>query len=430
MDEAHRLLDYIDNSPTPFHATANALETLTGHGFTLLAENEEWHLQPGSSYVLARSSALVAFRTPVGPVRRFRLIGAHTDSPNLRLKPSAEFSRHGFVQLGVEVYGGVLYNSWLDRDLGLAGRVTVRRDGRLGGRLIRLDRPLCRIPQLAIHLDREVNEKGLILNAQKHLPPILSLSRGASDGGSLLGALAQQLDCPPADIVGADLMLYPLERSAVGGLQSEFMFAPRLDNLAMCHAAVHALLVCTPPEGTLAGVALFDNEEVGSESMRGAGSPFLAHALERAMGQAGRLPYLAAATESLFISADMAHALHPNYADRHDEQHHPLLNGGPVLKHNANQRYATDGRGAAWLASVATSADVPLQRFVNRADLACGSTIGPITAAKLGLSVIDVGSAMLSMHSSREMAGSRDPALMLRLLAAALQSTLPLPTGW
>ena len=431
MDEARRLLDYIDNSPTPFHAIENAIETLTAHGFVTLSEGDGWVLEPGQSYLVTRNGgALIAFRTPAEPTRRFRLIGAHTDSPNLRLKPQALFTRHGFVQLGVEVYGGALYNSWLDRDLGIAGRVVVREDGALAAKLVRFDRPLCRVPQLAVHLDREVNEKGLVLNAQKHLPPVLGLSRSASNGDVLLGLLTEQLQCRADDIASSELMLYALQSSQLGGIESEFVFAPRLDNLAMCHASVRALTLSAPPTDTLIGVALFDNEEVGSRTMGGAASPFLGNTLERACGPDGRAAYLRALSESVFISADMAHALHPNYADRHDEHHHPVINGGPVLKHNSNRRYATDGRGEAWFTAVARSVEVPVQRFVNRSDLACGSTIGPVTAANLGLAVIDIGSAMLSMHSAREMAGSQDPNLMVQALCGALQTTLSLPTGW
>lgn len=433
MDEARRLLSYIDDSPTPFHATANALQSLTGQGFRALQEDSEWQIAPGGAYVLTRGgSALLALRLPAGPIRRFRLIGAHTDSPNLRLKPRAGITRHGFRQLGVEVYGGALYNSWLDRDLGLAGRVTLRTETGFASELVRFDRPLCRIPQLAIHLDREVNEKGLILNPQQHLPPVIGLAQKSdTEVTDIVRALiTEQLACRKEDIVSTDLMLYPLERAEVGGVDSEFLFGPRLDNLAMCFAATQALLAANPPKETAIGIALFDNEEVGSESARGAASPMLAHALERICGPDGRARYLSAIAESVFVSADMAHALHPNYTDRHDEDHHPRLNGGPVIKHNANQRYATDGTGAAWFSAIAAEAGVPIQDFVNRADLRCGTTIGPITAATLGLTVVDVGAAMLSMHSAREMAGSQDPSLMLRALTGALTSDLPLPTGW
>ncbi len=429
MNEARLLLDFIDTSPTPFHAAANIQEMLVGSGFAVLPEEARWKVEPGGRYCITRGgSSLLAVCLPESRVRKFRLTGAHTDSPNLRLKPSATFTRHGFAQWGVEVYGGALYNSWLDRDLGLAGRVTILSEGVLSARLLHIDRPLCRVPQLAIHLDREVNEKGLVINAQKHLPPIVGLAGTAST--DLLELVAQELDVSTASIRAHELMLTSVEPGRLGGAAEEFLFAPRLDNLAMCYAAARALRDAKPPEGVLVGIALFDNEEVGSESARGATSPFLRHSLERLLAEAGRAALLEALPESIFLSADMAHALHPNYADRHEEHHHPVLNGGPVIKSNANQRYATEGRTAAWFDTVCTEAGIPTQRFVNRTDLACGSTIGPITAANLGIATVDVGSAMLSMHSARELAGSRDPDLMTRALRAAFETGLRLPTGW
>lgn len=419
MSDNAALLEFIDSSPTPYHAAGNAAALLRDAGFAELNESEEWQLEVGKSYYIhRRDAALLAFRVPTDDLESFCLIGAHTDSPNLRLKPKPLVERAGWMQLGVEVYGGVLWNSWLDRDLGVAGRISFQRDGAVRTQLVSINKPICRVPQLAIHLDREVNEKGLQLNPQKHLPPVYGLKGPAHQ--SLWELIANTSGIAADEVLSFDLMLFGLEPSRVGGSAGEFLFAPRLDNLAMCHAGLSALIATPAASKRAIGVALFDHEEVGSQSLGGAGSPLLRHSLERVFAARGkaRTSYLSALPKSLFVSADMAHAVHPNYQDRHDEQHFPMLNQGPVIKHNANQRYATDARSAAWFESLCRNAGIPTQRFVNRTDLACGSTIGPTTATTLGVPVIDVGAAMLSMHSCREMAGSADPALMQSAFAA------------
>ena len=451
------LLSFIRESPTPFHAVQSAVDRLHAAGFSALTPQASWRsLAPGGYYVCVGDSTLVAFvlpqKDPRTELHGFRIIGAHTDSPNLRLKPKAAYEKQGYVQLGVEVYGGALLNSWLDRDLYIAGRVIVRgSDGGLQRRLVKLADPLIRVAQLAIHLDREINDKGLLLNRQEHLAPIVGLlggsssratGKGSTDGGSATaeslfsGLLARALDVAPEAIVSTDLMLADSLSPRRGGLGEELIFAPRLDNLGMCHAALHALLrtATRPTEiGVVPVIALFDHEEVGSNSAYGAQAPILPMLLERiaaATTQDGdrRERYLRLLSGSLCVSADMAHAVHPNYADRHEPQHRPHLNGGPVIKHNAQQRYATCGRTAALFAELCARAAVPVQHYVHRTDLPCGSTIGPITATLLAMPTVDVGSAMLSMHSARECAGARDPELMTRVMMQFLQHAGELPS--
>ncbi len=415
------LLAAIDASPTPFHAVRDASARLEAAGFTRLREEDRWELTPGARrYVTRNGSTLIAF--VVGDEAPgdagFVMAGGHTDSPNLRLKPHAPYAKEGYRQLGVELYGGVLLATWLDRDLSLAGRVLI--EGEAEPRLLRVDRPLCRIPNIAIHLNREVNSKGLKLNEQQHLPPVIGLEGDAGDERWLHRFLGQELSVEPDAIRSFDLMLFDVVPSVASGLDDEFIHAPRLDNLASCHAALTALLRSVEAGATAAtrAVALYDNEEVGSRSAEGADSPFLQAILERiTLARGGTLEdgYRARA-RSLFVSADMAHAVHPNYSDRHEPRHMPRLNQGPVIKINTNLRYATNATTAEAFARAARAADVPYQTFVNRTDLACGSTIGPITAARLGIPTVDVGNPMLSMHSIREMAGSRDQAYMIAAL--------------
>lgn len=414
------LLSYVEASPTPFHAVAEARARLAAHGFTALDEGDAWKLEAGARHVVVRhDSTLVAFALGSAPPAEagFLLIGAHTDSPNLRLKPRGELNRNGFRQFAVEVYGGVLLHTWLDRDLSLAGRVFVA--GEEQPRLLRMTRPLCRVPSLAIHFDREVNERGLVLHKQNHLPPLAGL--GGGDEGWLNALLSAELGVPADAIAGADLMLHDAVPPCVSGVDGEFVHAPRLDNLASCHAALEALCAAAPgrPAPTLV-IALYDHEEVGSQSAEGASSAFLWSLLERIVRTTGGTAedVHRALARSLCVSADMAHGVHPNYADLHEPQHAPKLGGGPVIKLNSNQRYATNGATALRFERAAQAAGVPVQRFVMRSDLPCGSTIGPITAARLGVATVDVGNPMLSMHSIRELASSQDQAAMVAALTA------------
>lgn len=408
------LLSFIDSSPTPFHAVNEMKNHLTQHGFSELKETSAWKLTSNGKYFLTRNeSSLIAFivGTKSQDASGFKIIGAHTDSPNLKLKPNPAYDKNGYLQLGVEVYGGVLLTTWTDRDLSLAGRVILKGKKQPLSKLVRFDDPLLRIPQLAIHLNQEVNEKGLILNKQFHMPPIFSLSgKKNSTKGLLEKMIAQKLKCKPADILSMELSLFDTQQGSTGGAEGEFIFSSRLDNLASCHAALMALIESKSKDPMTRAIAFYDHEEVGSNSAQGAGSPFLKDVLERLTLDSGnsREIFFRSMANSFFISADMAHAVHPNYSEKHDTNHMPILNGGPVIKCNSNQRYATEGISSAWFESLCKKAGVPVQKFVARTDLGCGSTIGPITASNLGIRTVDVGNPMLSMHSIREMAGSKD----------------------
>jgi aspartyl aminopeptidase len=416
----HDLCAFIDASPSPAHAAATVVARLTQAGFRRLELTApEWTLAPGGWYV-QRGATVVAFRLRSAAVRRYALVGAHTDSPHLRLKPRAAFACEHCLQLGVEVYGGVLLNSWLDRDLGLAGTVHTH-DGRALPVLIRT--PLARVPQLAIHLDRGVND-GLKLNPQSHLAPIWGLQGDTEPAVAFAALLAKAAGVTAEQLATHDLSLFDLTPAAIGGANQDLLFAARLDNLVSVHAGLRALLVAT--EGTADSVpvlACFDHEEVGSTSRDGADGVLLATVLERlslALGQT-RGQHLAALAGSLLLSADMAHAVHPNYVDRHEPRHKPYLGGGPVLKSNHNQRYATSAETAAQVQRLARAAGVTLQDFVARTDLGCGSTIGPAVAATLGIAVADLGAPMLSMHSARECMAVADVAPYTALLTAHLR---------
>ena len=422
------LLGYIDLSPTPYHAVAESILRLEQKDYRRLSESDVWDLEPGSRhYVVRNQGSLVVFEvgTESPAAAGFHVVGAHTDSPNLRLKPLADVTAHGYRQLAIEPYGGVLLHTWLDRDLSLAGRVTVQTRAGVETRLLDFGRPLLRIPSLAIHLDREVSKQGLKLNAQHHLAPVL----GLEDAPELRDMVAVELraqgisEFPTEKVLAFDLMTYDTQPSGVSGARGEFIHAPRLDNLASCHAGLTALL--TSGEDRLPRftrvVVLYDHEEVGSRSAEGAGGTLLADVLDRVVtGFKGGEPQglQRALSASMMVSADMAHAVHPNYADRHEGGHTPLIGRGPVIKVNANQAYATDSSTSGFFAAICAENEIEPQYFVSRSDLACGSTIGPVTAAKLGIRAVDVGNPMLSMHSCREMAGAADIAPMIAVLTS------------
>ena len=420
MKTARDLVDFINASPTPYHCVAEAARRLEARGFDRVSEADTFGHEPGAGrYAIRGDGSLIAWRggRSVPAEAGFRLIGAHTDSPNLRLKPRPARSKEGYLLYDVDVYGGVLLATWTDRDLALAGRVIVEADGRLQARLLRLDAPLVRIANLAIHLNREVNDKGLVLNKHQHLAPIVGEWGEGEPRQAVYAGLAAALNVEPEAIRGHDLCLFDAQPATVGGVDDAYLFAPRLDNQAMCHAALRAL-VDAEPRAFTAVIALFDHEEVGSGSARGADGPFLEDVLLRLAGGAeGRSRAIA---RSALISADMAHAVHPHHADLHDREHMPRLNAGPVIKTNFNQRYATDGETAALFRSLCLDLGVPCQEFVNRPDLACGTTIGPLSASRLGVRTVDVGNPMLSMHSIREMAGTKDPSAMTRVMTAFL----------
>jgi aspartyl aminopeptidase len=418
------MLAFIDAAPSPFHACAEAAHRLEAAGFRALREVDAWPAGTGSFYV-RRGGSLVAWTTGAqhGPATGFRIIGAHTDSPNLRVKPQPDAGRAHYRQLAVEVYGGALLNSWLDRDLGLSGRVVVRGPDGPEERLLLVDRPLLRVPQLAIHLDREISSNGLLLNAQQHLSPIWGV--GDPTPGGFASFVAKEIDVAAEAIVGWDLMAHDLTPGTILGVDDELVSAPRLDNLCSSWAGVEALVAASASEAAppqIPVLVLFDHEEIGSSSDRGADSTLLPALTERiVLGLGGgREDVLRALAASVCCSADNAHATHPNYADRHEPNHLIELNAGPVLKVNSNVRYATDATSAAPFVAACEQAGVPFQRYAHRSDLPCGSTIGPITASRLGITTFDVGVPQLAMHSARELCGSADPAHYTAAMAAFL----------
>ena len=408
MDEINDLLAWLDACPTPFHVVQRASDVLRAAGFvempTLDGEvpASGFHVKDGAIAAWRRGSAGSALR----------IVGAHTDSPNLRVHPNPDFSAAGWAQLGVEVYGGVLLNSWLDRDLGIAGRV-VDRNGR--STLFSRREPLARVPQLAIHLDREVNERGVQLDKQAHLMPVWA--SGTASFGDWLGSVTGA-----SDIAAFDAHLFDTTPATILGSDKSLLTSGRLDNQLSCWAAITALASLSDNSNTSV-VVLNDHEEVGSESTTGAAGPLLEWVID-ALCAADGLSTTARnelMARSVCLSADNAHAVHPNYQERHEPRHAPLINAGPALKLNGNQRYATTATGAAFVRNVAEAAGVPLQTFVTRNNMPCGSTIGPITATRLGIECVDVGVPQLSMHSAREMCGVLDPPRLMRLAAEFLR---------
>jgi|TARA_R110000851_G_scaffold100526_1_gene216116 aspartyl aminopeptidase len=396
-------------------------------GFQRLEEKANWHLSPGKRYYVTRNdSAIIAFQLPASPLTALRMLGAHTDSPGLHLKPNATQRSAGWLQLGVQVYGGVLLAPWFDRDLGLAGRVHVRHaDGRLESVLLNIDRAIATIPSLAIHLDRDVNS-GRPLNAQTQMAPVLMQSEAATFVELVAQWLEEQHGLRAVEVVDFELGFYDVQPPSLVGVKQELVASARLDNLLSCFMGLEALLDSDGSQGAL--LVANDHEEVGSASASGAQGPFLADVLTRINSQLGGKDgekgndesLIQLIQSSLMISCDNAHALHPNFRDKHDERHGPAINGGPVIKVNASQRYATNSVTGALFRDVCREADVPVQSFVTRADMGCGSTIGPITATELGVPTIDVGVPQWAMHSVRETAGTKDVEYLTRALTLFL----------
>ncbi|MGN6440434.1 MAG: M18 family aminopeptidase [Arthrobacter sp.] len=417
-DHIQDLGAYVSASPSSFHAAHEGGRRLEEAGFTRLDALQPWEGGPGSFFII-RDGALIAWVVPegAGPTTGFNILGAHTDSPSFKLKPRPTTGAHGWLQAGVEIYGGPLLNSWLDRELRLAGRLVMFD----GTEHLTATGPLLRFPQLAIHLDRAVNE-GLTLDKQRHMNPVWGL--GNPTDSDLLGVLAASVpgaSVDPEQIGGYDVVIADTQEPAVFGGKGEFFASGRLDNLSATHAGLAALVAHAgsgDSGGPIAVLAAFDHEEIGSNSRSGACGPILEDVLVRISDGLGatagqRRQALAA---SFCLSADAGHAVHPNYPERHDPANHPVLNGGPLLKINANQRYATDAFGAAFWARLCREAGVPYQEFVSNNVVPCGSTIGPLTATRLGIRTVDVGVPLLSMHSARELCGVEDP---LRLAAVA-----------
>ncbi|WP_059009922.1 M18 family aminopeptidase [Streptomyces specialis] len=420
FDRAHTddLMGFLTASPSPYHAVATAAARLEKAGFRQVEETAVWDGEAGGKYVL-RGGALIAWYVPEGATAAtpFRVIGAHTDSPNLRVKPLPDTGRAGWKQIAVEIYGGTLLNTWLDRDLGLAGRLALR-DGSTA--LVNVDRPLLRVPQLAIHLDRAVNE-GLKLDRQQHMTPLWGI--GTPREGELIEFLAAEAGLAGRDVLGWDLMAHSVEPPAYLGRDRELLAGPRMDNLLSVHAATAALVAVAGREPAhIPVLAAFDHEENGSQSDTGAQGPLLGTVLKRSVSArgGGHEERARALAGSFCLSSDTGHAVHPNYAERHDPTHHPMANAGPLLKVNVNQRYATDGTGRAVFAAACEAARVPYQTFVSNNSMPCGPTIGPITAARHGIATVDVGVAILSMHSARELCGADDPFLLANAMTAFL----------
>ncbi|KAJ1980570.1 hypothetical protein H4R34_002409 [Dimargaris verticillata] len=498
---ANKFLDFVNASPSPFHAVDNCRQQLLAHGYQELKERQTWQLAPNGKYFFTRNaSSIVAFAIggqfqPNGECGT-SIVAAHTDSPCLKVKPISKQDRVGCLQVGVQCYGGGLWHTWFDRDLSVAGRVMVTdKDGQVTHRLVRIPRPIMRIPNLAIHLDRGMAD-GFKFNKETHLTPILAtvaqrLNRNASAGANrslnpclpvdtsesesetldrarasagsgavpigsgkdiindgdtatnhhpeLLQLLADELGVEVSQIMDFELCLHDTQPATLGGVYDEFIFSPRLDNLMMSYTALQALLNATSPDSTgstanfttladerqIRLVALFDNEEVGSMSAYGADSALLETTLKRlqsphsypslAFASANPLAFEQSIHHSYLVSADMAHAVHPNYVEKHEARHRPLMHNGVVIKINANQRYATTAPTSAVLKSLAQAHGLRMQEFVVRNDSACGSTIGPMLSAKLGLRTIDVGCPQLAMHSIREMAGADDVGHAIQL---------------
>ncbi len=413
LEHARDLCDFVAAAPSPFHAAAEVGRRLRVAGFAEQNEAEPWAADSGFA---VRDGAVIAWRLPseVGVTTPFRIVGAHTDSPTFKLKPHPDLTSAGWQQLGMEVYGGPLLNSWLDRELGLAGRLVLATGE---SRLVRTG-SLMRIPQLAIHLDRAVNDEGLKLDKQQHLTPIWGVDRRDR---RILDRLSEQIGVEAGDIAGWDVVAFDTAAPAIFGADQEFLASGRLDNLSGVHAGLTALL---SPQASpaITVLAAFDHEEVGSQTRSGAAGPFLADILRRISYGLGADPdqRQRAYAGSLCLSVDAGHAVHPNYVGRHDPANQPLLGKGPLLKINANQRYATDAIGAAAWRRACQSVRVGVQQFVSNNGIPCGSTIGPITAAALGIRTIDVGLPLLSMHSARELAGTADPLALARAAAAFL----------
>lgn len=424
---ARDLLSFIDASPSPWHAADNLAERLNEQGFTQLHEKQAWSVEPGQGYyVLRDGSSLIAFRCGVEPLSEhgFRIIGAHTDSPGLRIKPNPETSQGGYQRLGVEIYGGPILATFTDRDLSLAGRVSVLHQGKTSERRIHFNEPLLRLPNLAIHMNRNVNEDGLKLHKQSELPLLLACTDDLGSRTRFKQRLADSLAVEVEEIITWDLAVCDTQPGALFGLEQEFLANSQLDNLASCHAALTALLATDNTAKATSMAAFFDHEEVGSVSAKGADGSFLEDVISRIQSQLEPATdaHKRALAQSFQISADMAHAYHPNFPNAYEPDHHVLVNQGPVIKRNANQRYASESSSEARFIELCRQLDVPYQHYTHRNDLPCGSTIGPMSSARLGIQTVDVGNPMWAMHSLRESAGVLDHSYITQVFTQFYRS--------
>lgn len=412
---AQELIDFTYYSPSAFHAVKSVKNMLQKEGFKELKEEEKWHIKKeGRYFVTKNDSAVIAFVVGKGEPEEygFKLIGAHTDSPSFRIKPSPEMVSEGvYIKLNTEVYGGPILSTWFDRPLSVAGRVTLRSNNPLfpESKLININRPILVIPNLAIHMNREINE-GFKINRQKDTIPLLAVVNEKLEKNKyLLNLIADELKVKVEDILDFDLFLYEFEKGCIMGLNDDLISCSRLDDLSMVHAGIRALIKTSVNMATNV-VVCFDNEEVGSSTKQGADSELLSHILERVVLSLGkdREGFFRALSKSFLISADLAHAVHPNVGEKHDPVLRPVINGGPVIKIAASQSYTSDSNSVAVYEEVCRRAGVPVQKFVNRSDLRGGSTIGPLSSTHLHIRSVDMGSPILSMHSIRELGGVKD----------------------
>ncbi|WDV44855.1 M18 family aminopeptidase [Clostridiaceae bacterium M8S5] len=411
---AQELIDFIQNSPCSYHAVKTVKSILKENNFEELDMRKNWNIKKeGKYFVTKNDSAIIAFTVGTGEVDEdgFKIVGAHTDSPCLRIKPNPETIKSGFLTLNTEPYGGPIYNTWFDRPLSLAGRVMVKSDDILNPehKLIDFKRPLLMIPNLAIHLNKSVN-KGVEINPQKELLPVLAtINDEMNKDNFLVNLIAEELDIKVSEITDFELYTYEFEKGCLVGLKEEFISCSRLDDLAMVHTGLKSILNCEITKGTNVLVC-FDNEEIGSSTKQGADSPLLATLLERICLELGKdkIDYYKSIENSFLISADSAQGIHPYYADKFDTSANCLINKGPAIKISAKYRYASDSDSISVFEQICKKADVPCQKFVNRSDMPGGSTIGPITASKVGMRIIDIGNPLLAMHSIREFAGVYD----------------------
>ena len=418
MNELTRqLLDFLDASPSCYHAVDTLARALTGAGYCRLREEEPWTVAEGGKYFVIRGdSSLIAFRVPQREIRGFMMAAGHSDSPTLKLRRQAELpSAGGCLRLSVEPYGGMVMRSWLDRPLSVAGRVVVREEGRLTARLVNVDRDLLVIPSVAIHMDREVN-KGTALKANVDMLPLFGMGK---EPGAFRRLIAEEAETEEENLISTDLFLYPRQTAALTGAAEEFVASPRLDDLQCVFGCLEGFLAAEDSE-SVPVLAVFHNEEVGSGTRQGADSTFLTDVLRRINDAMGRTEeeYRAAVANSFLVSADNAHAIHPNHPEYADGREFPVLNGGVVVKYNAAQRYTTDAVSDAVFRQVCREAGVPVQRYSNRADLPGGSTLGNISTAHLSVHSVDIGLPQLAMHAAYEVAGAKDTAYLAQAMTA------------
>ncbi|MBA3721290.1 MAG: M18 family aminopeptidase [Parachlamydiaceae bacterium] len=419
-------LSFLNQCPTSWHATAAAVKILKNKGFRELKEDQSWNLTPGNRYFVTRNdSSLCAFILPKSTPERVRILASHSDSPGFKIKPQPEIRKQNMILLSTEIYGSPLLNSWLNRDLGLAGRVTfVNSQGNIESTLVRLEDAPLTIPQLAVHLDREVNEKGLTLNKQEHLNVLAALNESLPPSSSYIETLLRQ-KIEFKQLLSSDLFLFPLEEARLMGFNQQMIAAHGLDNIASLHASLHSMVHNTSShENDIKMIVCWDNEEIGSNTYQGVSSPFISQILERILlaSNKGREDYFRLLNQSFCLSIDLSHAQHPNYMERHDPQHQIQMGKGVVLKHNAQFRYATDGNTSIPLKVLTKEFGIPLQNFVSRNDIPCGTTIGPMHSSLLGMPTVDIGCGQLSMHSCRELMSCQDHLDMCILTQAILET--------